>query len=98
MQVLDQEAKRQAMGAEPRDLSAYSGWREKANPDNLDLISIYSRYLPGQYAGFSSALSLDAVRAALEIEDIPKECWPEMTERLIRLHALFEEHRPKKDN
>jgi hypothetical protein len=95
MLVAENEMKRQAEGAPPRDLSSYSGWRATASPDNLDLLSLYSRKLSGQYAGMSNALSLEAVRAALDLEGIPREEWSEMTDRLIRLHRLFEEHRPK---
>jgi hypothetical protein len=98
MQVADQEVKRQALGAPPRDLSVYTAWRDTADPDNLDLISFYCRYgLPGQTNGFSTALSLGAVKDALDIDGVPREQWPEMTERLIRLHALFEQNRPRKD-
>lgn len=98
MQVADQDLKLQAMGAPPRDLSMYSAWRDTADPANLDLISLYCRYgLPGQTNGLSTALSLAAVKDALDIEGVPREDWPEMTERLIRLHGLFDQHRPKKD-
>jgi hypothetical protein len=97
MQVAEQDMKMQMLGAPPRDLSSYSGWRETADPANLDLISFYLRYgLAGQTSGFSSALSLGAVKDALEIDGSPRTDWPEMTERLVRLHALFEQHRPKK--
>jgi hypothetical protein len=97
MLVADNERKRQADGATPRDLSMYSAWRESASPDNLDLMVFYARYLAGQFAGMSSALSLDAVKSAMEIDGIDRDEWPEMAQRLIRLHSLVEEHRPKGD-
>jgi hypothetical protein len=98
MQVAEQDMKMQMLGAPPRDLSSYSGWRETADLANLDLISFYLRYgLAGQTNGFSSALSLGAVKDALEIEGAARADWPEITERLVHLHALFDRHRPKKD-
>lgn len=97
MQVTDQELKLQELGAPPRDLAAYSGWRETVSTENAETISFYARYLVGQYSGLSEALSLPAVQAALEIDGVPREEWPEMTERLVRLHGLFERHRPRKE-
>ena len=85
----------QCEGAPPRDLSSYSGWRAKASPENLDLISLYTRKLADQYAELSNALSLDAVRTALDLEGFPREEWSEAADRLVKLHMLFEEHRPK---
>jgi len=38
-----------------------------------------------------SALSLDAVRAALDIERIDRDEWPEMTARLLYLHGFVVE-------
>lgn len=88
----------QCEGAPPRDLSFYSAWRTKASPENLDLISLYARKLVGQYAGISNALSLEAVRTALDLEGFPRQEWSEATDRLVKLHALFEEYRPKGKN
>lgn len=41
------------------------------------------------------ALALDAVRAALEIEGIDREDWPDLTERIMILHAAFIETLPE---
>ena len=98
MLVVEQEQKRAVMGLPPRDLSAYTGWRDEASPANLDLIDFYLRFLPGQFSGMTNALSLEAVKTALEIDDVPRQEWPDMTERLIRLHNLVEQHRPKKES
>ena len=97
-QIAQQETMRQSMGAPPRDVESWSEWRQSADSENLDLLSFYGSYLVNQHAGFSSALSLPAVVAALEIDGIKRATWPEMTERLIRLHLLYEQHRPKKES
>jgi len=41
------------------------------------------------------ALSLDAVRAALDIEGIDRRAWPELTGRLMILHAAYVDALPK---
>ncbi len=79
----------------------------EALPDTLMLIQFYRSYLVGQLAGMGSALSLEAVRAALDIEEVPKRAWGEITQQLLALHELVVTHtqrrrqkwpkKPKKD-
>ena len=77
------------------DVEQFSAWRETARPDNLWLLDFYGRYLVGQYAGMGQALSLDAVRAALDIEGIDRRAWPDITGRLMILHAAYVDALPK---
>jgi len=77
-------------------LDAASAWRETADPDNVAVIDFYGANLLGQFAGMGKALSLDAVRAALDIHSIPREEWPDMTRRLLQVHAIYVEHLPEK--
>ena len=77
------------------DVAQFSEYRLDADPDNLELLALYGRYLVGQYAGMGRALNLDAVRAALDIEGIDRQEWSEMTRRLLVLHAAFVEALPK---
>lgn len=56
--------------------------------ENVELLDFYGDYLVNQYAGMTEALSLEAVRAALDIEGVPREDWPDMTVRLLGLHSL----------
>jgi len=94
--VLASEAERTADGAPPRDLTEYTGWRDTAVPANLDLLDFYERYMIGQTSGFSDALSLDAVMAALRIDGVSRREWPEMTRRLLVLHREIVANAPKK--
>lgn len=91
------EQGRIAAGASPREAEAEArgAWRQEADPENLDLLSFYGRYLVNQYAGMSNALNLDAVRTAMEIEGVEREAWPSMTERLVYLHGLVVDTLPK---
>jgi hypothetical protein len=50
-------------------------------------IGFYGTYLCGQMSGFSEALDLGAVKAALEIEGIDREEWPEETKRCLLIHG-----------
>lgn len=77
-------------------LAAASEWRELADPDNVALIDFYGRYLVGQYAGMGKGLSLDAVRAALDIDGVAREEWPAMTTRLLGLHVIYVDNLPEK--
>jgi len=74
-------------GAEPRDLSERSTWRERTDPAVLQTLDLYGTYLTGQTDGLSEALSLPAVAAVLEIEDIDQAERPETTRRLLLIHA-----------
>ena len=96
-QALQAEQYRLIEGAPPRDMSPYTSWRETAQPENLELLEFYGTYLAGQYMGFGTALSLDAVRAALDIEGVPRERWPGVTKRLLRIHLMVVAHLPKKE-
>ena len=46
----------------------------------------YGEYLVGQMSGMSEALDLGSVKAALEIDDVPRERWEEDTKRLVMVH------------
>jgi hypothetical protein len=89
--MLRQEALHVADGAPPRDLSEYTDWRFDAHPDNLRAIGIYSDLLVGQFAGMTEALSLEAVRAAMDILGVDRRERPALARRLIRLHGLVME-------
>lgn len=80
-----------AEGAPARDLSAYTSWRDHADPKNVELIGLYSSYLGGQFSGMGDALSLTAVQATMEILDVPRDDRPEMARRLVVLHGLVRE-------
>jgi hypothetical protein len=96
-EVLGIELRRRADGAPWRDMSECSEWRQDASRENLDLVSFYGRYLVGQFSGMSSALSLEAVRAAFDLDGVPREDWPEMTRRLVLLHSwVVEEMKARK--
>ena len=81
-------------GPEPSTI-ALSLWRGTAHPSNLELLNFYARYLTGQYQGMGEALSLDAVRAALDIDQVRREAWAPMTQRLMVLHSIVLRFLPK---
>lgn len=81
-----QEAERERYGAPLRDLSSYTEWRDEVEIEVERAFDFYGTYLIGQTSGLSDALDLGAVRAALEIEDVPREEWPEETRRLLQVH------------
>jgi hypothetical protein len=68
-------------------LSKYSEWREEADPQLLEAFNFYGTYLVGQTNGLSDALNLQAVAAALEIDEIERAEWPEMTRRMLQIHS-----------
>lgn len=68
-------------------MSQYTSWRKTARPENLRLIGFYGTYLMGQFSGMGEALNLQAVQAAFEIECIPREYWPDLSQRLLFLHG-----------
>ena len=84
-----------ADGAPGRNLDEYSAWRREACDENLRLLRIYGTWLVGQYAGMSEALSLQAVESALRIERVPPSERREVAERLMYLHLLWMQHRPR---
>lgn len=75
------------MGAEPRDLSRYSEWREQVDEIAERMLDLYGTYLVGQTSGLSEALSLEAVVAMLRIEAFPERQWPAATQLLLIAHA-----------
>lgn len=85
------QAKRRVSGRPAEDDDRYSAWREDADPDNLALLGFYGRYLVGQYAGMGSALDLDALRAACDLEGVTAEDRPELVSRVLYLHGLIVE-------
>jgi hypothetical protein len=85
------EAAYRSNGKEGRDPTPYVSWRDEARPGNVALLDFYGRYLVGQFAGMGSALSLDAVRAALDICQVEREAWPDVTARLLYLHGMVVE-------
>lgn len=87
--VLEEESRRLRAGAEERDLSVYSSWRAGADPRVLEAIGIYARYLMGQHAGMTDALSLTAVVACFELESIPRPDRPELAGRILTVHQAF---------
>jgi len=86
--VLDTEARLIAEGAPPRDLSEYSAWRREADPANLYLLSVYSSFLVGQYAGMGDALNIDAIQSVLDLVGVDHDDRIEATRRLVTLHRL----------
>jgi hypothetical protein len=79
----------------PAEVEQFSAWRATARADNQWLLDFYGRYLVGQYAGMGQALSLDAVRAACDIEGIDRRAWPDIAGRLMILHAAYVDALPK---
>ena len=70
-----------------RDLSQKSEWREGTDLCVLLDLNFYGAYLAGQSNGMSSSLPLPSVVAALEIEGVERNEWPERTARLLRIHG-----------
>lgn len=97
MDVMRAEANMRADGAPGRDLSGLMAWRDTADPENLELIAVYSSYLYGQHAGMTDALSLPAVIAAMDILRVEQEERPELARRLIVLHGLVRERERAKE-
>jgi len=84
--MLENEAAREQIGAPIRDISQYSDWRDDAPDQVVSTINLYASYLIGQTNGMSDALSLPAVCKAFEIEGIPKDEWPNLTQDLLLVH------------
>ena len=79
---LSDEDQRIECGAEPRDMSERSTWRETTDGCIQDALRFYGMYLVGQTSGFSDALNLAAVVTAFDIEAIPPEDRPELARRM----------------
>ena len=84
--MLEYEANRERQGADPRDLSSYSEWRDEAPDEVVDGINLYSTYLVGQLAGTGEALCLNAIKIALEVDEVPRGEWSENIHRLNLIH------------
>ena len=89
---MQQELALQVEGAAPRDLASYSAWRRDARPENVAALNFYAEYLVNQYAGMGTALNLEAVRAALDIEGVPRHLWAEVTRRMQIVHGGVVKH------
>jgi len=85
------QARRRLRGGPEKDPEPYVSWRELSRPENVALLDFWGRYLRGQCAGMSDALNILAVRFAFELDETPRALWPELTERLIYVHALISE-------
>ena len=94
-QVYRQQSLTHAGGGPAPDLGQMTAWRSTAHPSNIELLNFYARYLTNQYQGMGQALSLDSVRAALDIEEVRREAWAPMTQRLLMLHHIVVRHLPK---
>lgn len=81
--VVTQELEWRADGAQPRDLSSYTGWRDEIDASVLYALEFYVFYLVGQTNGMNDALSITAANAAFEIDNV------QHSER----HILFEQVR-----
>ena len=89
---LSDEDHRIDAGAEPRDMSERSVWRDTTDGCVQDALRFYGENLVGQTCGFSDALSLAAVMAAFDIEGVPQEDRPELKRRMVLIHgAAMEE-------
>jgi len=81
------EEGRQAMGAEPRDTSEVTAWRKSTDEVVLEALDLYGSRLIGQTNGFSDALSLPALVAALDLEGVEQKDRPEMADMILRIHT-----------
>ena len=86
-----QRAQRVEQGMEAPDYSQYSEWRQKVRHDDAELMDFYGIYLVGQYQGGGMALSLDAVREALDLEGMPRQGRQAIVQRVLQIHACFVE-------
>ena len=85
------EETRLACGAEPRDLSEYSSWRDDTDLCVLEALDMYGTYLIGQTNGLSDALALSSVVAVFDIEGVASDERPELTRRLLLIHSYVTE-------
>jgi len=86
-ETFQDEAKRIDAGADPRDLSERSQWRETTDVEIQEALEMYGTFLAGQTNGMNDALSLPAVAIALDLEEIPREDRSELTRRLFLIHT-----------
>ena len=84
--MLEDERNRQRNDVPSRDLSSYFKWREEA-PDEVVLgIDLYATCLVGQLAGMGEALCLNAIKIALEVDEVPRSEWLEAIHQLNLIH------------
>jgi len=83
----EREEQMQESGMEPRDLSAYSEWRQTADRCVISALSFYGTYLSGQTNGLTDGLSLQSVLAAFEIDGTEADDRPELTRRCMMIHS-----------
>ena len=85
--MLENEANQTRAGAPYRDISFYSKWRDDAPEEVIDCINLYSTYLVGQTAGMGDALCLNAIKIALEVDEVPRFEWAETIHRVNHIHG-----------
>ncbi len=90
-EALEDEADRIEAGADARDLSVRSSWREECDLEIQDCLELYGSYLIGQTNGMNDALSLPALAAALDLARTPHRERPEIARRLLQIHARVSE-------
>jgi hypothetical protein len=76
-------------GAEDRDLSVYSEWRERTDKSIQEVLDLYGAYLFGQTQGMGDALNLQSVLAVFEIEQIPQAQRPRLTGWFLQIHGII---------
>lgn len=86
-EIMRDEAGRIAAGADPRDTSSYSSWRETTDGSILEALDLYGSYLIGQANGMSDALSLQAIEVALRFAGIPRADRADLALRCIQIHS-----------
>lgn len=85
--MLAMEERRIEAEQEPRDLSDYSAWRKTTDAHLLSELDLYGALLSGQTNGFSEALPLPAIRAAMDLAQIPEDDWMDVSQRLLQIHV-----------
>lgn len=68
-------------------MASWKAWRAEVPPIVHQALDFYGELLFGQTVGFGDALSLLAVRTALEIDEVPRQEWYEMTHRCFTIHT-----------
>lgn len=84
-------SERQRAGRDIGDPAHATAWRRKARPQNVALLDFYGRFLVGQWAGMTNALSVEAAETAFQWAGMPLERRAEMFERLRLIHGLYVE-------
>lgn len=76
-------------GRDTGDSRPFTDWRLKARPANVALLDFYGRFLVGQWAGMTNALSLEAVEIAFRMNGLPLERWADTLDRLKLIHGIY---------